>query len=90
MGGCATLAHVVDRGASCQEYSAVARMGGCRSRGGKGPLPKSTLWLAVGWQCGEHPLCCRRNAEGYHHHTLFGGIVWDSVGYPFFTAYSPR
>ena len=43
----------------------VARLGGRRDRGGKGPMPKWLPWRAVGWQCGEHPLCCRSNAEGY-------------------------
>ena len=43
----------------------VARLGGRRDRGGKGPVPKWLPWRAVGWQCGEYPLCCRSNAEGY-------------------------
>ena len=43
----------------------VARLGGRRDRGGKGPVPKWLPWQAVGWQCGEYPLCCRSNAEGY-------------------------
>ncbi len=39
---------------------------GLPSRGGKGQMPKCVLWQAYGWQCGEYPFCCRRNAECYH------------------------
>ena len=62
-GVCATLSE--DRGAPRQQYPAIARSGGRQGRGGKGPLPKSPLWQAVGWQIGEYPPCCRRNAESY-------------------------
>ena len=77
--------NIDNRGGLCYTFSKIeahrvnstllsARSGGRRGRGGKGPMPKWLLWQTVGWQCGEHPSCCRSNAEGYHHHTPIGDL----------------
>ena len=39
---------------------------GPQGRAEKASLPKLVLWEGACWQFGEHPPCCRRNAEGYH------------------------
>ena len=44
----------------------TAREKGPQGRVGKAWVPKWIPWEVLRWQFGEHPPCCRRNAEGYH------------------------
>ena len=38
----------------------------------KGVGAEAALWDSAGWQFGEYPPCCRRNAESYHHTESIG------------------
>ena len=42
---------------------------------GKGVGAEVDVVECVCWQFGEHPPCCRRNAEGYQHHIIIFMIV---------------
>jgi hypothetical protein len=47
--------------------------------GRKGWVPKNGLDLHRFWQLGEHPFCCRRNAERYLIFP-FKSMKWDEKG----------
>ena len=88
MGGCATLAHIVDRGASCQEYPALA-VWWLPQPWGKGAVAEVAV---VAWQSAGSAENIRsvvaemRRAITIHPNR---GFVWDSrvALLSFFTVY---